>query len=234
MTFWYWAKTKSNGMVSCLWSGTGSGDKQGKVLVPTHTGNCIPRFPNLDKSNDYFSASRQDGKDSPLGKEAFGKECTQCERSNSICREDHRCKTGNLSGPFVSESPASPSRCHSTPECRRNVRGLQTDSGIIESWQERTDMVGSGSSEVELYPDTPSAPGLTIETDASQVGWGATCTGVCSGGLWSLEEQRMDTCINVLEVLVVSMAMKTFAKWAENTYILIKVTTEQQWHISIT
>lgn len=69
-------------------------------------------------------------------------------------------------------------------------------------------------------PILPPVPDLTIETDASLAGWGATCRGARSGGLWSLEEQKMH--INALELLAATLAVKSFAKGEKNINIQIK------------
>ena len=57
-------------------------------------------------------------------------------------------------------------------------------------------------------------PQMTIESDASQLGWGARCGSVTTGGLWSPEERSMH--INCLELLGAFLAVKIFAK-AERT-----------------
>ena len=63
-------------------------------------------------------------------------------------------------------------------------------------------------------------PQCTIETDASTVGWGAFCQGEATGGCWSAEEQRLH--INKLELLAVSLALKSFLNREEVKSILIK------------
>jgi len=60
------------------------------------------------------------------------------------------------------------------------------------------------SSTAKTYNSAPLAqprPDLVIETDASLLGWGARCQDLCTGGLWSVEEQQMH--INALELLAV-------------------------------
>ena len=68
-------------------------------------------------------------------------------------------------------------------------------------------------------PIIPPAPGLIIETNASLARWGACCGGVQSCGLWSREEQEMH--INVLELLAVTLAVKSFTKNRKNIETLI-------------
>ena len=64
-------------------------------------------------------------------------------------------------------------------------------------------------------------PQCTIETDASTVGWGAFCQGKATGGCWSVEEQTLQ--INELELLAVSLALKSFLRKQVVKSILIKL-----------
>ena len=67
-----------------------------------------------------------------------------------------------------------------------------------------------------------SPPELIIESDASCQGWGATLKGqeVATGGLWSINEQGKH--INCLELIVATLAVKTFAKNQKNITILVR------------
>jgi len=51
---------------------------------------------------------------------------------------------------------------------------------------------------------------VTISSDTSQLGWGASCAENHTGGAWSVEEQTMH--INSLELLAALLAVKTFLK----------------------
>ena len=62
---------------------------------------------------------------------------------------------------------------------------------------------------------------LTIETDASTMGWGAFSQEVRTGGAWTLEERLHH--INYLELLAVSLALKTFASKVREVNILLRV-----------
>lgn len=64
-------------------------------------------------------------------------------------------------------------------------------------------------------------PDMTIETDASMLGWGAVCGGVRTGGLWSQTETRNH--INYLELLAAFFAVKAFAKDRQDAHILLKM-----------
>ena len=65
------------------------------------------------------------------------------------------------------------------------------------------------------------SPDLTIETDASTVGWGALCQGTRTGGPWSPTERMRH--INCLELLAATLAVKCFAKGKQNITIHLKV-----------
>ena len=62
---------------------------------------------------------------------------------------------------------------------------------------------------------------LTIESDASRIGWGAKCTDQRTGGPWSREEQTWH--INCLEAWAVFLAVKCFARNMKNLTILLKI-----------
>ena len=57
---------------------------------------------------------------------------------------------------------------------------------------------------------TPPHFDLTIRTDASLLGWGATCNGTSTGGCWSVEEAEQH--INCLELKTAILALKAFLR----------------------
>ena len=61
-------------------------------------------------------------------------------------------------------------------------------------------------------------PDLTMETDASMMGWGAVCQGLRTGGLWSHKNH-----IDYLELLAAMFAVKGFAKDRRNVHIHMKM-----------
>ena len=64
-------------------------------------------------------------------------------------------------------------------------------------------------------------PDLTIETDASNTGWGARCGSLQTGGPWSPTEARMH--IKCLELLSATFAIQAFAKKQENILVHLKM-----------
>ena len=63
--------------------------------------------------------------------------------------------------------------------------------------------------------------GLTIESDASKKGWGASCQGVNTGGPWSVQERTHH--INYLELLAAFLALKSFASNRRAISILLRL-----------
>ena len=66
----------------------------------------------------------------------------------------------------------------------------------------------------------PQTPALVLESDTSNLGWGATNGQDKTGGLWSLQEKTHH--INYLELLAMFLAIKTFAKDLNHCTILCK------------
>ena len=64
-------------------------------------------------------------------------------------------------------------------------------------------------------------PSLTIESDASRRGWGATCNGSRTGGPWSNSESQYH--INTLEAVAAFHAIKCFAKDRRAITILLRI-----------
>ena len=77
-----------------------------------------------------------------------------------------------------------------------------------------------------MYRDLDKGiPQLTLETDASGKGWGATDGNVAIGGRWNPQEaciaKRNE--INYLELLAVFLALKSFCKNAYGTHVRLKI-----------
>lgn len=64
-------------------------------------------------------------------------------------------------------------------------------------------------------------PSLTIESDASKTGWGATCEGKRTGGPWSPEESQWH--IDCLEALAAFLAAKCFVRDRKSITVLLKL-----------
>ena len=64
-------------------------------------------------------------------------------------------------------------------------------------------------------------PDLTMETDASMLGWGAVCQGSRTGGLWSQMERKNH--INYLELLAAWFGVRAFAKDRRDIHIHLRM-----------
>jgi len=62
---------------------------------------------------------------------------------------------------------------------------------------------------------------MTITSDASLMGWGATCNGVRTRGPWPPTEQSLH--INCLELLAATLAVQTFAKEKSGISIILRL-----------
>ena len=71
-------------------------------------------------------------------------------------------------------------------------------------------------------PVVPPAPSVTIESDASNKGWGAVLKGhTQTGGVWTAEEATHH--INYLELLATFLAIKAFGKGWRDTAVLLRM-----------
>ena len=70
-------------------------------------------------------------------------------------------------------------------------------------------------------PMCPRIPQLTIESDASNIGWGARQGDLTTGGVWSKEEATHH--INYLELLAAFLAVRCFAREQHQITILLKL-----------
>ena len=71
-------------------------------------------------------------------------------------------------------------------------------------------------------PITLPAPSVTIESDASNKGWGAVLNGQTrTGGIWSVQEQ--DHHINYLELLAAFLALQAFRKTWSDIVVLCRL-----------
>ena len=64
-------------------------------------------------------------------------------------------------------------------------------------------------------------PDLTIEANASLLGWRVVCDGICTGGLWSPVERLVH--FNCLELIAAIFAVKAFAPNKDSTHIHLKL-----------
>jgi hypothetical protein len=81
----------------------------------------------------------------------------------------------------------------------------------IEWW--KTNLLDS------FAPIQRNDPQIVMTTDASTSGWGAVCESVKTGGRWLLSEKQYH--INVLELMAIELALKSFAVKIANAHVKI-------------
>ena len=92
---------------------------------------------------------------------------------------------------------------------------LSPDSREELRWWDTQMVKWNGRTVLTLEPD------LTIESDASTQGWGASHQGTSTGGPWSPQEKEWH--INCLELLAATLALKTFVKNKKGISVLLKI-----------
>ena len=74
-------------------------------------------------------------------------------------------------------------------------------------------------------------PSITIYSDASILGWGATCGDIKIGGRWN--DQETQNQINYFELLAVSLAVNSFYKTICSCHVQVKCDNQcSQFYIS--
>ena len=94
---------------------------------------------------------------------------------------------------------------------------------------------------IHAKPMFPLRPHLTIYSDASNSGWGGTCNGVRTNGLWSSAEKELH--INCLELKAAFLVLQAFTKdrdscvidlFSDNTTTVVCInkmgSTKVQWN----
>ena len=92
---------------------------------------------------------------------------------------------------------------------------LSADSKEELIWWDTHMIKWNGKTMLSVEPD------MVIESDASNLGWGAHCQGTGTGGPWT--SQEVDWHINCLELLAATLALKTFAKNETRLSVLLKI-----------
>ena len=133
--------------------------------------------------SDTLSSHGEVGQDSP-----GMLSCSFCKtHHNQVPSPSHRANVGSNSGsvacpPLSQATPTPEERCfqeESVLRCQADPRpGSQTGPSVVATrWNGR--------------PMQPGPPDLTLESDASMLGWGASMLGSATGGLWSSTERNL-------------------------------------------
>lgn len=140
--------------------------------------------------------------------------CSQASRRNRITIRDLARLIGRMTATTIAVLPA--------PLCYRNLQQLKNQALLNTSGNYEAKVLLNEAAKQELQwwkeellrwngrPLQPPPPDLTIETDASLLGWGAVAEGVSTGGLWSEEERQSH--INHLELMGAALAVQTYTK----------------------
>ena len=123
-------------------------------------------------------------------------------------------------GKMVPEGPVHtrPFQCHLKQHWRypQSLDSLlywtETISAHLDWWQNPTNMMRGA----DLHPKDHS---IQLFTDASNEGWGAHLEQTSTKGLWSDREKRLH--INVLQLKVVSQALRSFKDQCQNQTVLV-------------
>ena len=91
---------------------------------------------------------------------------------------------------------------------------LGSDSKEELIWWDNQMINWNGKTILSVEPD------MVIESDASNIGWGASCQQTSTSGPWSAQEETWH--INCLELLVATLAVKTFVKNKRHLAVLLK------------
>ena len=117
------------------------------------------------------------------------------------------CRTDRpVDSTIILQSPAVPAGSASPVWMETKVSDV-----IVLTLPGGPEMVGVPDSAKHNSQDiTPPPFDLTIRTDASLLGWGATCNGTSTGGRWNVEEAEQH--INCLELKAAILALKAFLR----------------------
>lgn len=184
------------------------------VLNPTTTGVPVIHFEFAD---DNITPARQ----AVLAKEAVG-EVQELGKDNGTGTIPSVMNDGGSASDDSTSSTVLPTPGSREDQVTPNGELVQLRDIRINIWDgRRIDMVVFQVSQFNSRPLKVEKWDLTILSDASKIGWGATCRGKNTGGPWTTEEAIFH--INYLELLAAFFALKSFASQVENASILLRL-----------
>ena len=140
--------------------------------------------------------------------------CNLASKRSKITIRDLARLIGKMTATMMAVLPA--------PLCYRNLQHLKNQALLASpgNYEREVHLDLAAKEELQWWkhellrwngrPLHPPSPDLTIETDASLLGWGAATEGTSTGGLWSEEERQSH--INHLELMGAELAVRTFTK----------------------
>ena len=102
-----------------------------------------------------------------------------------------------------------------------SVVRLRHASESLQRGEIRLDVVDMKSTTTERKTYSPPTADLTISSDASKIGWGASWRKIQTGGRWNIQESQDH--INILELKAAFFALKAFMKDQSNEVICLKI-----------
>lgn len=151
-------------------------------------------------------------------------ECSHALLAKSLTVRQLACLIGRMSAATQTILPA--------PLFYRQLQNLKNAAfSTSQSYDSRLTLDQAARSDLQWWLKEAQAwngkslqcqpPDLTLESDASLLGWGAHWQSKATGGLWMPEERSFH--INVLEMLAGAFAVQTFAKNQRNVHIRLKM-----------
>ena len=188
--------------------------QHGKISAYSTTGTRVPGvpgelslptsgFPNRENEEDTTECPNPSAATAGLDK-----------RHSQVCGESLSLSESNLAG----SPPLKSLTVHD--ELGSSIRSSLHD----EDEEAKTDLSWWTSLDrhsMMLSSLLPPVPAMTIQSDASNTGWGACQGEVRTGGMWSKEESLNH--INYLELLAAFLALQCFAKQKCNITIQLKM-----------
>ena len=189
-----------------------------EILPGPNTGIRISGFPHRLQANDTISDRRETEVSNITMQEAVGcptdHDSTTCSRNWSNDLDE----TSNPASPSPLQSPPRVEKhCSEPPPLIRCSNYSDTDfqagSGVVDTSLETMEIAG--------YPTTETP--LTLESDASNLGWGAVCLkqNTSTGGVWG--KQEMSLHINYKELLAGWLGLQCYASNLRNTHVHLKI-----------
>ena len=196
---------------------TRSDHQRDQISDDAYPGDCVLGFSSFISKNDHFSPSEKD-EENQAGCSSSTAEAPSVDTGNGhLCGKDHGSQSSYQGGSSI-PSPASSTdkQCNITEVQKAYYQriALTTEARAELQWWAQE------ASALNQAPVAPQLPDTIIETDASLVGWGAQHQGCRTEGQWSTEEKQMH--INALELLAVSLALKTFVKDKSHLNVLVR------------
>ncbi|PFX32192.1 hypothetical protein AWC38_SpisGene3019 [Stylophora pistillata] len=196
------------------------GPEQGKVpSCSTRSELCsTPKFPVTAASQAYAVTLNIS---LPLDKvKSIRRECQKVFENADITIRELALLLGKLSASIQAVFPA--------PLHYRHIQAVKKHTlALLGGYESPVCWTEEGLEELKWWRDHLSAwnwravlrtpPHLTIETNASPMGWGACCGNFQTRGLWSQSERLLH--INCLELLAGGFALKSFLKNKYNIHV---------------